>query len=195
ALNSMGVGAFDAQPTLSTDPNSGIIALLTTLIDPTITRILFTPNKAAEIFGEKRVGTWLDQTRLFPVVEHTGEVSSYDDYSNNGRAGANVDWPNRQAYLFQIIKQYGQLELDRMGLGKLNWVSELDQAAVTMLNKFLNFCYFFGVAGLQNFGLVNDPNLTASITPGSKGYGGTKWISGGITQATANEIFIDIQSL
>jgi hypothetical protein len=56
--------AYDALPTLTTDPNSGIPALLTTSIDPEVTRILFTPNKAAEIFGEKRAGTWLDQTRL-----------------------------------------------------------------------------------------------------------------------------------
>lgn len=187
--------AFDALPTLTTDPNSGIPALLTTSIDPEVTRILFTPNKAGEIFGEKRAGTWLDQTRLFPVVEHTGEVSTYGDYNNNGRAGVNADWPNRQAYLFQLIKEYGELELERAGLAKLNWVSEIDQAAATILNKFLNFTYFFGLQGLQNYGLLNDPNLGASITPASKGYGGTKWITNNIVQATANEIFADIQSI
>ena len=187
--------ALDAQPTLSTDPNSAVPALLTTSIDPEVVRILFTPNKAAEIFDERRAGTWLDQTRLFPVVEHTGEVSSYGDYANNGEVGINADWPNRQAYLFQTIKEYGELELARMGLAKLNWVSEKDQAAATVLNKFLNLTYFFGVSGLQNYGLLNDPNLTASITPSLKGYGGTKWISGGVVQATANEVFTDIQSI
>lgn len=187
--------ALDAQPTLSTDPNSAVPALLTTSIDPEVVRILFTPNKAAVIFDERRAGTWLDQTRLFPVVEHTGEVSSYGDYANNGEVGINADWPNRQAYLFQTIKEYGELELARMGLAKLNWVSEKDQAAATVLNKFLNLTYFFGVSGLQNYGLLNDPNLSASITPALKGYGGTKWISGGVVQATANEVFTDIQSI
>jgi len=43
--------------------------------------------------------------------------------------------------------------------------------------------------------MLNDPNLPASITPASKAYGGTKWISNGVTQATANEIFTDIQSI
>jgi hypothetical protein len=187
--------AYDALPTLTTDPNSGIPALLTTSIDPEVTRILFTPNKAAEIFGEKRAGTWLDQTRLFPVVEHTGEVSSYGDFATSGRTGVNADWPNRQAYLFQVIKEYGELELERAGLAKLNWVSEIDQAAATILSKFLNYTYFFGVQGLQNYGLLNDPNLTASITPASKAYGGTKWIVNGVVQATANEVFTDIQSV
>lgn len=187
--------AMDTLPTLTTDPNSAIPALLTTSIDPEVTRILFTPNKAAEIFGEKRAGTWLDQTRLFPVVEHTGEVTSYGDYATSGRVGANADWPNRQAYLFQTIKEYGELELERAGLAKLNWVSELDQATATLLSKFLNYTYFFGVTGLQNYGLLNDPNLTASLSPATKGYGGTKWISGGVVQATANEVFTDIQSI
>lgn len=187
--------AMDALPTLTTDPNSGIPALLTTSIDPEVVRILFTPNKAAEIFGERRAGTWLDQTRIFPVAEHTGEVSSYGDYSGNGEVGVNADFPNRQAYLFQTVKEYGELELARMGLAKLNWVSEKDQAAATVMGKFLNFTYFFGVAGLQNYGLLNDPGLTASITPATKAAGGTKWITGGVVVATANEVFTDIQSL
>jgi hypothetical protein len=96
--------AYDALPTLTTDPNSGIPALLTTSIDPEVTRILFTPNKAAEIFGEKRAGTWLDQTRLFPVVEHT-----YGDFATSGRTGVNADWPNRQAYLFQVLKTVSEI--------------------------------------------------------------------------------------
>ena len=186
---------FDALPALTTDPNSAIPALLTTVIDPEITRVLFTPNKAADIFGEKMAGNWTEQTRLFPVVEHTGEVSSYGDYSENGRAGVNADWPNRQAYLFQLIKEYGELELERAGLAKLNWVSEIDQAGVLIINKYLNFTYFFGVAGLQNYGLLNDPNLPASLTPAVKGYGGTKWIVNNQVLATANEVFNDIQSL
>lgn len=187
--------AMDAQPSLTTDPTSGIPAILTTSIDPEVTRILFTPNKAADIIGEKRAGTWLDQTRLFPVVEHTGEVTSYGDFETSGRTGVNADWPNRQAYLFQVIKEYGELELERAGLAKINWVSELDQAAATILSKFLNYTYFFGVQNLQNYGLLNDPNLTGSITPAPKAYGGTKWISAGVVQASANEVFTDIQSI
>src|ERR1017187_10946789 len=162
------IGALDAMPTLTTDPNAGIPAMLTTFIDPQVYEILFAPNKAAEILGESRKGTWLDDTALFPVVEHTGEVSSYGDYANSGRAGLNMNWPARQSYLFQTIKQYGERELERAGLGRINYVSEIDKSAATMLNKFQNLTYFFGVAGLQNYGLLNDPSLTANLTPGTK---------------------------
>lgn len=187
--------AMDAQPTLSTDPNSAVPSMLTTMIDPTIFKILFAPNKAAIILGEVRKGSWLDDTAMFPVVEHTGEVSSYGDFVENGRTGVNTNWPNRQAYLFQTMKEYGERELERAGLARINWVSEIDAAAATVLNKFSNLTYFFGVAGLQNYGLLNDPNLSAPITPAPKAYGGTAWIVSGQVKATANEVFTDLQSM
>ena len=188
--------AMDAQPSLTTTANSAVPAFLTTLIDPAVFKILFAPNKLAIIFGETRKGTWLDQTAMFPTVEHTGEVSSYGDWAENGRTGVNTNWPQRQSYLFQTVKEYGDLELERAGLAKINWVSEIDQAAATVLNKYANLVYAFGLQGLQNYGLLNDPNLTASLTPATKAAGGTKWISSsGVVVATANEVFTDIQSM
>lgn len=187
--------AMDALPTLTTDPNSGVPAMLTTLIDPEVYEVLFAPNKAAAILGEVRKGTWLDETAMFPVAEATGEVSSYGDFSENGRAGVNTNWPQRQGYLFQIIKEYGERELERAGLARINWVTEIDKAAALNLSKFSNFTYFFGVTGLQNYGLLNDPNLGASLTPGTKAAGGTAWIVSGNVNASANEIYLDLESL
>lgn len=183
------------QPALTTVANSAVPAFLTTMIDPAIFKILFAPNRAAVIMGEVRKGTWLDETAMFPTVEHTGEVSSYSDYAENGRAGVNTNWPQRQAYLFQTIKEYGDRELERAGLARINWVSEIDVAAATILNKYSNLTYFFGVQGLQNYGLTNDPNLTAALTPAVKAAGGTAWFVNGVINATANEVYNDIQSM
>lgn len=187
--------AMDAQPSLTTDPNSGVPAMLTTLIDPDVFEVLFAPTKAAQIFGERRKGTWVDDTAIFPVVESVGEVSSYGDYNENGHAGANTNWPQRQSYLFQTFEQYGEREIARMGLGRINWVAEQDKAAAMVLNRFSNLTYFLGVEGLQNYGLLNDPNLSAALTPATKGYGGVKWINAGAIVATANEVYADIQAL
>ena len=187
--------AMDAQPALSTDPNAGIPAFLSMYIDPAIFEIVFAPNMAAEIFDEQKKGDWLTDTAAFPVVEHTGEVTSYGDYNNNGSVGANTGWPQFQSYLFQTIKEYGERELERAGLGRINWVSEIDAAAATVLNKFANLTYFFGVSGLQNYGLLNDPALSAALTPATKAWGGSAWISGGQIKATANEIYADIEAL
>jgi hypothetical protein len=186
--------AMDAQPSLATVPSAGIPAMLTTSIDPVVTRILFAPTKAATILGEVQKGSWVDDTMLFPVVEQTGEVSSYGDFNDNGHTGANVDFPQRQNYLFQTIKEYGERELDRYGLARINYVTELDQAAASVLTRFANTAYFLG---LQNYGVLNDPLLPAAITPGVKAAGnGNVWITpAGVMNATANEVYADIQSL
>lgn len=187
--------AMDAQPALQTAPNSAVPAYLTTLIDPDVFEVVFAPTRGAEIYGETKKGSWTDQTAMFPVVESNGEVSSYGDFNENGRSSANMNWPQRQSYLFQTISEYGELEVERAGLGRINWVSEIDKAGTTVMNRFLNTTYFYGIQGLQNYGWLNDPNLSAALTPATKAYGGVKWVNNGQIVATANEIFADIQAL
>jgi Uncharacterized protein conserved in bacteria (DUF2184) len=192
----LAMDALPDIPTLTTDPNSSVPAMLTSFIDPEVYKALFAPNAISEIVGEERRGNWLTDTDFLPIAEATGEVSSYGDFSNNGRAGVNTNWPQVQNYLFQVIKEYGERELERAGLARINWVAEIDYAAALNLSKFANFAYAFGVSGLQNYGLLNNPYLTAALTPAPKAYGGTAWTnSSNVVVAQANEIFTDIQSL
>lgn len=184
---------MDAQPTLQTDPSSGIPTFLTTTIDPDVYRILYAPLQFAKILTERKVGDWTQQTRMFPVVEETGEVSSYGDFNNNGRAGINMNFPQFQSYLFQCFVRYGELELERAGLAKINYVSELNAAAADLLNRYQNLTYAFGISGLQNYGYINNPYLTAYLTPATKAAGGTAWFTaGGSPNATPNEVYNDI---
>jgi hypothetical protein len=188
--------AMDALPTLVTTPNAGIPPIFTTGVDPKVIEILLAPNKAAVILGEEKRGDWADQTWIFPLVERTGEVSSYGDFNANGRVGLNPAFPERQSYLFQTVTEYGELEMDRAGKARINWVSQLNISAATTLNKFQNLTYFFGVSGLKCYGLLNDPSLSASLSPGTKAAGnGNVWIYNGAINATANEIYADIESL
>ena len=187
--------AMDAQPGLSTDPNAGVPWFLLNMIDPQVYKVLFAKNKAADILGEQKRGDWTMKTTMFPIVEHVGEVTSYGDYNEGGHTEANANWPQRQAYLFQTTKELGDLEIDTAGAAKLNWVAEVDAAVALALNKAQNTIYFFGLAGLQNYGILNDPHLSASLTPSPKAYGNNQWITNGVITATANEIYTDIQSL
>ena len=187
--------AMDAQPALSTTPNMGIPFFLSTLIDPNVYEVLFSPLEAASILPEVKEGDWTLSTVMFPTAEHAGEVSNYDDYSNSGVVTTNVAFPSRQPTLYQTMMQYGDRELAIAGLAKINWVSQLNASAAWALNRYQNQTYFFGVKGLQNYGILNDPNLTASLTPGPKAFGNNTWITNGIVTATPNEIFLDIQAL
>lgn len=168
--------AMDAQPALVTVSNSGVPAFLSNFVDPEMIRVLVTPNKAAQILGETKKGDWTMLTTQFPMVESTGEVSSYGDYNDNGSSGANLNFVPRQSYQFQTVTQWGERELDMAGLAKINYAAELNVASAMVLDKFMNKSYFFGVAGLQNYGLLNDPNLSTPVTPAATGTsGGTLW--------------------
>jgi hypothetical protein len=170
--------AQDAQPALITTSNAGIPAFLSTFIDPKMIEILVAPMKAADIVGEEiKKGDWTTKTGMFPVVESTGETSAYGDYSNNGVAGANTNFPQRQSFHYQVITQWGELELETAALARIDWANRVNIASVLTLNKFQNKSYFFGVSGLQNYGLLNDPNLGAPIAPTVETGGLVTWLS------------------
>lgn len=183
--------ACDAQPALITVSNSGIPAFLSTYIDPKLIEVLVSPMKAADVVGsEVKKGDWTTKTAMFPVVESTGEVSSYGDYSNNGSVGANTNFPQRQSYHYQVVTQWGELELETAGLAKIDWANRLNIASALTLSKFQNKTYFYGVEGLENYGLLNDPGLNAAIVPTTKVAGGTLWAN-----ATALEVLADVSKL
>lgn len=188
--------AMDALPALQSDPNSAVPMQFLNYVDPQVFEFLFAPLLVAEALGgELQRGDWTNVSAMFPVVEATGEVSSYEDYSNNGLSGVNMNWPQRENYIFQTIVPYGELEVARAGAAKINIVAEKEKSAAGNLNRFMNFMYVFGVNGLDNWGSLNDPNLSAFLTPALKAYGGTSWISAGVVKATAIEIFTDFQSV
>jgi hypothetical protein len=187
--------ALDAQPTLVTTANSGIPGWLTNFVSPEVINILQSPNEGVQVLGEEKTGDWTTENASFMVVENTGEVAPYGDWNNNGRSDANVDWVNRSSYLFQTIVRYGDLQVDRAGLARLNWVSELQNSAAMTLDKFQDYTYHFGVAGMACFGMLNDPNLPPALTPSTKAAGGTVWVTNNVTTATANEIYADISAV
>jgi hypothetical protein len=157
--------AFDAQPELVTVSNAGIPAYLANYLDPALIEVLVSPMKAAQIAGETQKGTWVTATAQFIVVESDGEVSAYGDYSNAGNADANSNFPSRQSFHYQTFTRWGEKELAHSGLAGIDLASRKNVASALVLNKFQNRSYFFGISGLQNYGLLNDPNLLPPIVP------------------------------
>lgn len=166
--------AMDAQPGLVTASNSAVPAYFTNYVDPELLRVLVTPMKAAQILGETKKGDWTTLSAQFPIVESSGEVSSYGDYNHNGMVTANANWVPRQSYHYQTHTRWGERELDMYGAARIGWAAELNVSSALTLNKFQNKSYFFGIEGLENYGLLNDPSLSAPITPDEVG-GKLKW--------------------
>lgn len=157
-------GAFDAQPELVTVANAGIPGFLTNWVDPKLIEVLVSPMKAARIYGEEKKGDWTTEDIYFSVIESQGEVSSYGDFSANGSVEINANFPQRQCYHYQTFTQWGEREMAKAALAKIDQASRLNIASVLLLNKFQNASYFFGIAGLQIFGGLNDPTLFTPIS-------------------------------
>lgn len=177
-------GAIDAQPVLGTVTSSGVPHYMLNFVDPEVTRFLFAPTSIANIVGEAQKGSWTTREATFPVVESTGEVSVYGDYSQNGSAGANTNFNTRQSLHYQTITKWGEYEAEVMGEAKINWVSEMNMASVETLNQYQNQTYAYGIQGLKLYGLLNDPALPASIAPTAS------WAT-----STAEVIYEDIRRL
>ena len=163
--------ALDAQPTLVTTPNAGILSLFTMYVDPSVIEILVRPTKAAELYGETKKGTWVSDTAAFIQAERTGEVTSYGDFSQDGMSDANIDFPQRQSYHFQTNTRWGEREVARAAEAKVDLANWKQKGAALAIEKYTNLAYLFGVAGLQNYGGTNDPALPAPIAPTSSWFG------------------------
>lgn len=153
------------QAVLSSQPNEGVPWYLTNWMDPRTVQFLVTPMMAAVIAGEVGKGTWVTKTATFKTAEATGETSSYGDYSMSGSTDVNYNFPYRQNYLGQAFLQYGDLEVATAAEAKIDLPGDKQSSNALALSKLLNFIYNYGVAGLQNYGLLNDPTLPPPITP------------------------------
>lgn len=183
--------AMDAQPGLITVSNGGIPAYLANYLDPELVQVLVTPIKAAQIYGEAKKGDWTTLSAQFPVVESTGEVNTYGDYADGGQTSANVNWVPRQSYHYQTVTQWGERELEMAGLARIDYASRLNIASALTINKALNKMYFFGIAGLENYGALNDPDLVSPIQPGATGTGSSRlW-----ADKDGQKVYDDIQAL
>lgn len=157
--------ALDAQPTAITTANSGILNILASYVDPKTIDVLFAPKRATEIFSEEKIADWVTPVAYFPLVEKMGQTTSYDDYADNGSATANINWENRQQFYFMTMLELGEREIEMAGKGRFDIVSATQQAAVEAIDRFQNKSYFYGISGLKNYGILNDPDLYAAIAP------------------------------
>ena len=185
--------ANDAVPGLITTPNAGIPAYLANYVDPEEIRVITAPMKSEEAFGSTQKGNWTTFSTEFRVLESTGNVSSYGDYSENGRSGHNVNFVYRQSYHFQTFARWGERETDIEALAGVAYISEQNVAAALNLAKFMNKSNFYGVAGLTLYGALNDPALFAPIVPTTKtaGPSASAWGAG----TPPEQIFADFQAL
>lgn len=180
--------ALDAA--LVTTPSAGIPVELLTFFDNRAIKILTAKRSATEIFNEVKAGGRADAIRKFRVLENTGYTQPYSDYANNGKADVNYNFPMRENYLFETTIAYGDQEVAETSRAKINLVADKQLAASTAIAIDMNKFYMNGVAGLRNYGLLNQPNLPSAIVAVNGAAGTATW-----STKTGTEIYNDIVAL
>lgn len=176
---------------LITTPNTTVPAEFLAYIDPMVIEILTAPRRAREIFSEEKKGDWTTPYAKWRMDEITGSTQPYSDYANGTTSGVNSEWQTRPQYVFQTSITYGDLEVAMSSAVKVNLAASKQRAAARVIDIDQNRFYLLGVAGREIYGILNDPNLPASIPAGATGTGGsTKW-----ADKTTTQIYNDILAL
>lgn len=170
-----------------TAANSGVPVEFTSYIDPMVIPILTATHGAREIFGEAKKGDWTTSYARFQTSEITGEVEAYTDYGQGGASDVNPTFPVRTQYIYQTNIRYGDREVDVASRARLQLAADKQRAAATVIDIASNKFALYGVAGLEIYGLLNDPNLPASVTPLPNAAHNTKW-----DNKSTKEIYEDV---
>ena len=192
--------ALAMDSALQTTPNVGYPASFFQYIDPQIVEILFGVTNANRIAPEVKQGTWADEFYTYTTEEAIGDVTAYSDRTENVTSEVNYEFQTREQARFETIIQYGNLETDKANQAKIALASRKQIAGANIIARKQNQFYLFGVSGLINYGLLNDPNLNASINPNSITIGGstyTTWADkvAHDTASAGNHVFNDVLKL
>lgn len=155
--------AISLAPTMVTSASAGIPAWMSMYVDRRVIDIQLAPMAAEKILPVVKKGDWTTQFAVFITAEPVGQVATYSDWSANGTANANVNFPSRQNYIYQTWTEWGDRQLAVMGETGMDWAARQQIASSTVMAKFQNSSFLLGVAGIPNYGLMNDPTLTAPV--------------------------------
>ena len=170
-----------------TAANSGVPVEFTSYIDPMVIPILTATRGAREIFGEAKKGDWTTSYARFQTSEITGEVEAYTDYGHGGASDVNPTFPVRTQYIYQTNIRYGDREVDVASRARLQLAADKQRAAATVIDIASNKFALYGVAGLEIYGLLNDPNLPAAVCPLPNAASKTLW-----ADKSTKEIYEDV---
>ena len=189
-IGDLDAGAMAMDAALLTSPNSGVPAELLAYFDNRAIEIVTAKRTATNIFNEVKKGDWTTPYAKFRMIENTGYTQPYDDYADNGKSGVNYNFPARENYLFETVIKYGDLETDMAARAKASYIADNQRAAATTIAIDTNKFYFNGVSGLNNYGILNQPNLPSAIVAATGAGGYATW-----STKTGTEIYNDIVAL
>lgn len=134
-------------------------------LSPEIVPILLSARNATKLGREVKTGVWTDDYMQFPVEEYAGNVTPYNDYQNGVTTDVNYEFPVREQLRFQTTLTFGDLEAEKASSAKIGLINAKQRASAEIIAQESNRFYLYGVQGKKIYGLLNDPNLNATISP------------------------------
>lgn len=187
--------AMDAAIPLITGANVALPELFASYVDPEVIEILTAPLAAESLFEPAKTAEWKDDVSVMKEIEAVARTAAYSDFGKGVTSDVNINFPTREHYRFQTLIEVGDLETERTAAAKINLLSEKQQAAARAIAQDRNEFALFGVAGLDIYGLLNEPNLPSAITPTTEG-GQTAWATKGAVGIYNDvlKLFADMQT-
>jgi len=132
-----------------------------------------------EFLGIVTQGDWADEEVVQPILERTGEVSTYTDYGNTQQSAYNVNFERRTIVRFESGLSVGKLEEARAARIRVNTADAKRSSSSRELEIQRNSVGFFGYNNGLNrtYGFLNEPALSGYVTVATGGGGGTEWSS------------------
>jgi hypothetical protein len=181
---------------LQTAPSSSVPAELRLYLAAEVVDVLTAPRTATELLKETRPAG-LDETTSYikyRIAEAVGRAVPYSDYGEHGTADVNSEYRHVEQHVFQTTVTYGHMETAVANLARINLVAEKQAAAARVLAIESNRVYMYGVEGRAIYGILNDPNLPAAVTPiAAPRAGGADAV--GWRGKTTEEIYNDVRKL
>lgn len=150
---------------LVTAANAGVPAVFTSYIDQKAVEVVTAIRAAKEIFPETKKGDWTTEYAVFHTVEPTGTVTPYTDFGNGAASDVNLGFPTRQQYVGQTTIKYGDMEQAKTSRAMIDLVSRKQTSAATVIDTAANKIALLGIEGMDIYGLINEPNIPAALSP------------------------------
>lgn len=185
--------AMDAAIPLVTAPNTTVPQMFETYIDPQAIDVLTAPRNATKIFPEAKKADWKDARTQYRMNEFVGMTTAYSDFGRGVTTDVNQSWEYRDIHFFQTFINVGDREQEVAAAAKINLLSDKQRAAAEVIEIDANKFYLYGVANKKIYGLLNDPNLPAAISPinvGTESASKTAW-----ADKTPVQIYNDVLAL
>lgn len=172
--------------------SNGVLEYFTTVFNNKLIKQILQTTPSTLMTESWQQGMFGTTDVFVPTISYAGGSKQYDDLSGAGESSVNIAWVPRQTVTLQRTIAYGDLTQAQMAMAKIPYVEQMREGLASLTNLDINAINFKGFAGLNVFGLLNDPSLNPTIvSPDSIGTPSSSlWY-----YKTYDEIIHDIQSM